>query len=47
MPGWPYSVVTALDPGRTPWTAVLEPARTSWTAVLDADRWSPAPTSPR
>jgi hypothetical protein len=31
IPGWPYSVVAALEPGRT-----------SWTAVLDAVRLSPA-----
>jgi hypothetical protein len=24
IPGWPYSVVAALEPGRTSWTAVLE-----------------------
>src|SRR5205807_9437538 len=31
IPGWPYSVVAALEPGRT-----------SWTAVLDAGRRGPA-----
>ena len=31
IPGWPYSVVAALEPGRT-----------SWTAVLDAVRFGPA-----
>ncbi len=31
IPGWPYSVVAALEPGRT-----------SWTAVLDAQRLGPA-----
>jgi len=31
IPGWPYSVVAALEPGRT-----------SWTAVLDAIRLGPA-----
>jgi hypothetical protein len=30
IPGWPYSFVAALEPGRT-----------SWTAVLDAVRWGP------
>ena len=24
IPGWPYSVVAALEPGRTSWTAVLD-----------------------
>ncbi len=24
IPGWPYSVIAALEPGRTCWTAVLE-----------------------
>ena len=24
IPGWPYSVVAALGPGRTSWTAVLD-----------------------
>jgi hypothetical protein len=27
IPGWPYSVVAALEPGRTSWTAVLDAAR--------------------
>jgi DDE superfamily endonuclease len=27
IPGWPYSVVAALEPGRTSWTAVLEAVR--------------------
>src|SRR6266581_3446110 len=27
IPGWPYSVVAALEPGRTSWTAVLDPMR--------------------
>lgn len=36
VPGWPCSVVAALEAGRT-----------SWTAVLDAVRLDPAPTSPR
>ena len=31
IPGWPYSVIAALEPGRT-----------SWTAVLDAQRLGPA-----
>lgn len=31
IPGWPYSFVAALEPGRT-----------SWTALLDAQRLSPA-----
>src|SRR5947207_577190 len=30
IPGWPYSVVAALEPGRT-----------SWTSVRDAVRWGP------
>ena len=25
IPGWPYSVVAALEPGRTSWTLPLEP----------------------
>jgi hypothetical protein len=31
IPGWPYSIIGALEPGRT-----------SWTAVLDAQRLGPA-----
>ncbi len=27
MPGWPYSVVAALETGRTSWTAVLDAVR--------------------
>jgi DDE superfamily endonuclease len=27
IPGWPYSVVAALEPGRTSWTAVLDAMR--------------------
>ena len=27
IPGWPYSVVAALEPGRTSWTAVLDVVR--------------------
>jgi DDE superfamily endonuclease len=27
IPGWPYSVVAALEPGRTSWTTVLEAVR--------------------
>ncbi|MDQ0757686.1 hypothetical protein QF027_000321 [Streptomyces canus] len=27
IPGWPYSVVAALETGRTSWTAVLDPIR--------------------
>jgi hypothetical protein len=26
-PGWPYSVIAALEPGRTSWTAVLDAVR--------------------
>jgi DDE superfamily endonuclease len=29
IPGWPYSVVAALEPGRTSWTAVLDAVRLS------------------
>ena len=37
IPGWPYSVIAALEPGRT-----------SWTAVLDAVRaWARTTTRPR
>ena len=36
IPGWPYSVVAALEPGRT-----------SWTAVLDAVRLGPDDDGPR
>jgi hypothetical protein len=36
IPGWPYSVIAALEPGRT-----------SWTAVLDAIAWGPVTTRPR
>jgi hypothetical protein len=27
IPGWPYSVVAALEPGRTPWSTVLDAVR--------------------
>ena len=27
IPGWPYSVLAALEPGRTSWTAVLDAVR--------------------
>ena len=27
IPGWPYSVVAALEPGRTSWTATLDAVR--------------------
>jgi hypothetical protein len=27
IPGWPYSVVAALEPGGTSWTAVLDAVR--------------------
>src|SRR6266480_3208933 len=27
IPGWPYSVIAALEPGRTSWTAVLDASR--------------------
>jgi hypothetical protein len=27
MPGWPYSVVAALETGRTSWTAFLDAVR--------------------
>jgi hypothetical protein len=27
IPGWPYSVVAALEPGRSSWTAVLDAVR--------------------
>ena len=27
VPGWPYSVIAALEPGRTSWTAVLDAVR--------------------
>jgi hypothetical protein len=27
IPGWPYSFVAALEPGRTSWTALLDAAR--------------------
>ena len=27
VPGWPYSVIAALEPGRTSWTAVLDVVR--------------------
>jgi len=36
IPGWPYSFVAALEPGRT-----------SWTAILDAVRLGPLTTPPR
>ena len=29
VPGWPYSVIAALEPGRTSWTAVLDAVRLS------------------
>jgi hypothetical protein len=27
IPGWPYSVIAALEPGRASWTAVLDAVR--------------------
>ena len=36
IPGWPYSFVAALEPGRT-----------SWTRLLDAVRLAPPMTPPR
>lgn len=27
IPGWPYSFIAALEPGRTSWTAMLNVAR--------------------
>ena len=27
IPGWPYSIIAALEPGRTSWTAVLDTVR--------------------
>jgi hypothetical protein len=27
IPGWPYSLIAALEPGRTSWTAVLDAVR--------------------
>nr|WP_245589797.1 transposase [Amycolatopsis balhimycina] len=27
IPGWPYSFVAALEPGRASWTAILDPQR--------------------
>ena len=27
IPGWPYSVIAALEPGRTSWTALLDAVR--------------------
>ena len=27
IPGWPYSVIAALEPGRTSWTGVLDAVR--------------------
>jgi DDE superfamily endonuclease len=27
IPGWPYSIIAALEPGRTSWTALLDAAR--------------------
>ncbi len=27
IPGWPYPVVAALEPGRTSWTSVLDAVR--------------------
>lgn len=36
MPGWPYSVVAALETGRTSWTALLDAIRLSPGADLAA-----------
>lgn len=36
MPGWPYSVVVALESGRTPWTAFLDAVRLASGADLAA-----------
>lgn len=30
IPGWPYSIVVALETGRTSWTAPLDAVRTCW-----------------
>src|SRR4029453_14935384 len=27
IPGWPYSIIAALEPGRTSWTAMLDAQR--------------------
>ncbi len=27
IPGWPYSIIAALEPGRTSWTAILDAVR--------------------
>jgi hypothetical protein len=39
IPGWPYSFVAALEPGRTSWTALLDAVRratNSWPPTLPA-----------
>ncbi len=47
IPGWPYSMVAALQPGRTSWTAVLVTQTTRYgTAVAQSwDRLHPRLTS--
>jgi hypothetical protein len=37
IPGWPYSVVGALEPGRTSWTAVLHHAGRPQSLVASFD----------
>jgi hypothetical protein len=36
VPGWPYSIVAALEPGRTSWTAMLDAQRLTPSADLAA-----------
>jgi hypothetical protein len=38
IPGWPYSVIAALEPGRTSWTAVLEAVRLAVAPVVSLGR---------
>ena len=38
IPGWPYSIVAALEPGRTSWTALLDAVRLGQRARLRAAR---------
>jgi hypothetical protein len=42
IPGWPYSVIAALEPGRTSWTAVLDAVRLG---PMMTRRRSPPPRS--
>src|ERR671932_228606 len=45
IPGWPYSVVVALEPGRSSWTAPLD-AQRRLSAPAPPQAWARLPPSP-